>query len=187
MAYSDPGGNSPLKWYHWLAIGVGVALIAVSAGLAFAPAAIGAFGLGALIGSVSVGVGGALIGGAIGYAVNGTEGMLQGVALGFGIGALIGFAVGGIIGYVKYPQAGVPLKSGYAAPKKQNGVNPRTIKFGRERLEKEKLINSFKETLKTGKINEQIKVDIHGTISNGNHRLFWARVFKLAVDVIIGN
>ena len=188
VMYSDPGGNSPLKWYHWLAIGVGVALIAMSAGLALnAPAAIGAFGVGALIGSVSVGIGGALIGGAIGYAVNGTEGMLQGAALGFGIGALIGFVVGGIIGYTKYPRPdGIAFNKKWHSELTYKGVDPYSIGYSRKKFEVKRIVKGFSETLKSGKINEPIRVGRDGIINQGNHRLLMARIFKITIDIIIG-
>ena len=100
----DPSGHEP-KWWQWLLGGIGLALIAIAAGMAFlGTGGIAAFGMGALIGSVAVGTAGAAIGGAIGYATGGTEGILGGALTGFGIGAIFGFVVGGTIGYYNYHQ-----------------------------------------------------------------------------------
>ena len=97
--YADPSGNDP-KWWQWALFGIGVALIAVAAGMAFiGTGGIGAFGMGALIGSIALGSVGAVAGGAIGYATGGVDGILGGAMAGFGIGAIVGFVVGGTIGY----------------------------------------------------------------------------------------
>ncbi len=99
----DPTGHA---WWHWLIGGIGIALIAVAAGLAiFGTGGVAAFGVGALIGSVSVGGVGAGIGAGVGYAINGMDGLWQGALIGFGIGAVIGFAVGGAIGASAYSSA----------------------------------------------------------------------------------
>ena len=99
IMYIDPDGHEP-KWWQWALFGVGVALVEVAAGMAIiATGGVGAFGVGALIGSLAVGAGGAVVGGAIGYATEGVDGILGGALAGFGIGAIIGFAVGGTIGY----------------------------------------------------------------------------------------
>ena len=97
--YADPSGNDPERW-QWALFGVGVALVAVAAGMAIlGTGGVAAFGMGALIGSVAVGGAGAVVGGAIGYATDGADGILGGALAGFGIGAIVGFAVGGTIGY----------------------------------------------------------------------------------------
>lgn len=96
--YADPSGHNP-EWCQWALFGVGVALVAIAAGMAiFGTGGIAAFGIGALIGSAAVGGAGAVIGGAIGYATGGVDGILGGAMAGFGIGAIVGFAVGGAIG-----------------------------------------------------------------------------------------
>ena len=100
--YADPSGHEP-EWWQWALFGIGVALVAIAAGMAiFGTGGIAAFGMGALIGSATVGTVGATVGGAIGYATGGTDGILGGVLAGFGIGAIVGFAVGGIIGYANF-------------------------------------------------------------------------------------
>ena len=97
--YADPSGNDP-KWWQWALFGIGVALVAVAAGMAFiGTGGIAAFGMGALIGSIALGGIGAVAGGAIGYATGGVDGILGGAMAGFGIGAIVGFVVGGTIGY----------------------------------------------------------------------------------------
>ena len=58
-----------------------------------------AFGTEALIGSLAIGAGVAIVGGAFGYAVDGVDGILGGALAGFGIGAIVGFVVGVTIGY----------------------------------------------------------------------------------------
>jgi hypothetical protein len=103
--YCDPSGHDP-EWWQWALFGVGVALIAVAAGMAIlGTAGVAAFGMGALIGSAVVGGIGAVVGGAIGYATGGADGILGGALAGFGIGAIVGFVVGGSIGYYNYHQS----------------------------------------------------------------------------------
>ena len=81
-------------------------LIAVAAGLAIlGTGGVAAFGLGALIGSVSVGALGAGIGAGIGYAIGGIDGLWQGALIGFGIGAAVGFVIGGVVGASAYSSA----------------------------------------------------------------------------------
>ena len=105
--YADPSGHEP-EWWQWLLGGIGLALIAVAAGMAFiGTGGVAAFGMGALIGAAAVGGAGALVGGVIGYATGGTEGILGGALTGFGIGAIIGFAVGGSINYAAYVRSTV--------------------------------------------------------------------------------
>ena len=83
--------------------GVGVALVAVAAGMAIlGTGGVAAFGMGALIGSLVVGGAGAVVGGAVGYATSGVDGILGGALAGFGIGAIVGFVVGGSINYYNY-------------------------------------------------------------------------------------
>ena len=102
--YYDPSGHEP-KWWQWALFGVGVALVAVAAGMAIiGTGGVAAFGMGALIGSLSIGAVGAVAGGAIGYAVDGVDGILGGALAGFGIGVIIGFAVGGSVSYYNYHQ-----------------------------------------------------------------------------------
>ena len=96
--YADPSGHEP-EWWQWALFGVGVALVAIAAGMAFfGTGGIAAFGMGALIGSAAIGGAGAVIGGAVGYATGGVDGIIGGAMAGFGIGAIVGFAVGGSIG-----------------------------------------------------------------------------------------
>ena len=100
--FVDPSGHDPECW-QWALFGVGVALVAIAAGMAiFGTGGIAAFGMGALIGSAAVGGAGALIGGAVGYATGGVDGILGGAMAGFGIGAIVGFVVGGTINYAAY-------------------------------------------------------------------------------------
>lgn len=107
MNLVDPSGHEP-EWWQWLLGGIGLALVAVAAGMAFiGTGGIAAFGMGALIGSATAGIAGAAIGGAIGYATNGTEGILGGALTGFGIGSIIGFVVGGSINYAAYVRSTV--------------------------------------------------------------------------------
>ena len=102
IMYADPSGHAP-QWWQWALAGVGIALVAVAAGMAFiGTGGIAAFGMGAFIGSIAVGAGGAVLGGAIGYAVDGVDGILGGALTGFGIGAIVGFVVGGSINYASY-------------------------------------------------------------------------------------
>jgi len=102
--YVDPDGHSP-KWWQWALFGVGVALVAVAAGMAIiGTGGVAAFGAGALVGSLAVGAGGAIVGGAIGYATEGVDGILGGALAGFGIGTIVGFAVGGSMSYYNYHQ-----------------------------------------------------------------------------------
>ena len=102
IKHIDPTGHAP-KWWQWLIGGIGIALIAVAAGLAiWGTGGVAAFGLGALIGSVSVGAIGAGVGAGIGYAVGGKDGLWQGALIGLGVGAAVGFIVGGTIGANTY-------------------------------------------------------------------------------------
>ncbi len=102
VMYCDPSGHEP-EWWQWALFGVGVALVAVAAGMAIAgTGGVGAFGMGALIGSAGVGAVGAGVGAAIGYANGGTDGILSGLLTGYGIGALAGFVVGGSIAWLKF-------------------------------------------------------------------------------------
>ena len=98
IMYVDPDGHEP-KWWQWALFGVGVALVAVAAGMAIiGTGGVAAFGMGALIGSLSIGAVGAVAGGAIGYATEGVDGILGGALAGFGIGAIAGFVIGGSVG-----------------------------------------------------------------------------------------
>ena len=104
VMYCDPSGHEP-EWWQWALFGVGVALVAVAAGMAIVgTGGTAAFGMGALIGSVAVGITGAGVGAAVGYANGGTDGILGGALAGFGIGAILGFVIGGTIGYYNYHQ-----------------------------------------------------------------------------------
>ena len=98
IMYADPSGYSP-EWWQWALFGVGVALVAVAAGMAIiGTGSVAAFGMGALIGSLSIGAVGAVAGGVIGYATEGVDGILGGALAGFGIGAIAGFVIGGSVG-----------------------------------------------------------------------------------------
>ena len=97
--YFDKTGNNP-TWWQWILFGIGVALVIIASGMTIVgTGGVASFGVGALLGSLSLGAVGATIGGAVGYATGGTEGILGGVLAGFGIGSIIGFVVGGVIGY----------------------------------------------------------------------------------------
>ena len=96
--YVDPSGHKP-KWWQWAIAGLGIALVAVAAGMAIlGTGGVAAFGIGALVGSTSIGGLGAIVGGAVGYTIDGVDGILGGVLTGFGLGTIIGFAIGGSIG-----------------------------------------------------------------------------------------
>ena len=98
VMYIDPDGHEP-KWWQWALFGIGLALVAVAAGMAIiGTGGVAAFGMGALIGSLSIGAVGAIAGGAIGYATGGVDGILGGALTGFGIGAIAGFIIGGSVG-----------------------------------------------------------------------------------------
>ena len=100
--FVDPSGHNP-EWWQWALFGLGVALVAIAAGMAvFGTGGIAAFGAGALIGSAAAGGAGAGIGAAVGYATGGVDGIAGGAMTGFGIGAIVGFAVGGSIGYANF-------------------------------------------------------------------------------------
>ena len=102
--YADPSGHAP-EWWQWALFGIGVALVAVAAGMAIiGTGGVAAFGMGALIGSAAVGGAGAVVGGVIGYATGGVEGILGGALAGFGIGAIVGFVIGGTIGGIHHQQ-----------------------------------------------------------------------------------
>lgn len=103
--YADPSGQEP-KWWQWTLGAIGVALVVTAAALAiFATGGLGAFGVGALWGSLIVGGTGAIVGGAIGYATGDVDGILGGALTGFGIGAIIGFIAGGFYTYGQYNAA----------------------------------------------------------------------------------
>ena len=105
VMFADPSGHAP-QWWQWLIGGIGIALIVVATGVAIlGTGGVAAFGFGALIGSLSVGVFGAGVGAGVGYAIGGIDGLWQGALIGFGIGAAIGFTVGGCIGAGWYSSA----------------------------------------------------------------------------------
>ena len=112
VMYVDPNGCSPLEWYHWLAIGVGAALVIASGGILIA-AALGHISTATLVGAVTIGAAkGALVGAGVGIVGGAIGGGIysgvtdadfwtsvgQGSALGFGIGAVIGAVAGGSAG-----------------------------------------------------------------------------------------
>ena len=95
--YCDPSGHKA-EWWQWTLFGIGAALVVVAAGMAIlGTGGVAAFGMGALIGSASVGAVGAGIGAAVGYATGGVEGILGGARAGFGIGAIAGFIIVGFL------------------------------------------------------------------------------------------
>lgn len=121
IMYIDRNGTSPLKWYHWLAIAIGAALVLTGVGILIAGAA-GAITTATLFGSIALGAAkGALIGAAIGTGVGAIGGGIyagvtgadfwtsvgQGAALGFGIGAVIGTIIGGAHGSITYMRSTV--------------------------------------------------------------------------------
>ena len=65
----------------------------------------------------------------------------------------------------------------------QIGVDPNTLSFGRS------LNSSKKEAVRLAIQREGmygvIRVNRQGIIVDGNHRVFWARVFKIAVDIVM--
>ena len=143
--YIDPDGHAP-KWWQWALFGVGVALVAVAAGMAIiGTGGVAAFGAGALVGSLAVGAGGAIVGGAIGYAVDGVDGILGGALAGFGIGAIVGFAVGGCIGLNTW-NSDVSMARQFLT---DNGVDS---------AYHDNIINSFKYRIKTKTINSDMTV-----------------------------
>ena len=122
IMYADPSGYSP-EWWQWALAGVGLALVAVAAGMAIlGTGGITAFGMGALIGSLAMGVGGTIVGGVIGYAVDGVDGILGGALTGFGIGVIIGFVLGGSINYASYLRSTVVV-NGQRVPVYRGGNN----------------------------------------------------------------
>ena len=193
----DPSGNA---WWHCLlAIGAvivvaaatvltcGVAGIAIG-GAGLAGAVIHGAAVGALIGAGIGAVGGAVAGG-IYSAVTGADfwtSVVIGAAAGFGIGAIIGAIVGGTIGYTSFAQPGVAFNPKYHSNLPQNGVNPQTVQYGRQRFETKKVIRNLFETIRKGKIEKAITVSREGIVLQGNHRLLIARLFKITIDVIIG-
>ncbi|MBR2923012.1 MAG: hypothetical protein IKC10_06835, partial [Alphaproteobacteria bacterium] len=182
----DPSGHKT-EWWQWLLAGIGAALIVTASVLAIVgTGGVAAFGVGALIGAASLGVVGATIGGVVGYATGGIDGILGGVLVGFGIGAIVGFVVGGAVGYTSFAQPGVAFNPKHHSNLPQKGVNPNTIKYGRQKFDTKKVVKNFFETLKKGKIEKPITVSREGIVSQGNHRLLMAKLFKITIDVIIG-
>ena len=142
---SDPAGNAP-KWWQWALAGVGIALVAVAAGMAIlGTGGVAAFGIGALIGSLAAGGVGALVGGAVGYATGDTDDILSGALTGFGIGAIVGFVVGGCIGLNTW-NADVRMARQFLT---NNGVDS---------AYHDNIINSFKYRIKTKTINSDMTV-----------------------------
>ena len=187
----DSNGCAPKWWQNLLIVGAGVLLIA---GLAIATVLTGgtaagiagAIFAGALKGALIGAAVGTVVGRAIGYAVGGLDGMWTGMAIGFTGGAVIGAIIGGAIGYTSFVQPGVPFNPNYHSGLPQNGVNPRTIQYGRQRFDPEKVVRNLFETIKKGKIEEKIIVSQKGVVLQGNHRLLMARLFKITIDVVIG-
>ena len=197
--FADPSGNRP-EWYNILGL-IGVGLVVAAATVltlgAFGVAVGGAGLLGAVIHGAAVG---ALIGAGAGTALGAAGGMIydaavgnafgtsvwKGVQAGFGIGAIVGFAVGGAIGYTSFAQPGVAFNPKYHSNLIQKGINPHSVKYGRQGFEHRKVIRNLFETIKKGKIENAITVSRDGIVSQGNHRLLMARLFKITIDVMIG-
>ncbi len=198
IMYSDPNGT--LKWYHWLGI-IGAVIVVAAAtvltcgaagiaigGAGLAGAVIHGAAVGALIGA-GIGIAGGAITGGIYSAVTGADfwsSVGAGAMAGFGIGAIIGAIVGGTIGYTSFAQPGVAFNPKYHSNLPQNGVNPQTVQYGRQRFETKKVIRNLFETIRKGKIEKAITVSREGIVLQGNHRLLIARLFKITIDVIIG-
>lgn len=64
--------------------------------------------------------------------------------------------------------------------------NPRTIQYGRSKLDPKKTIENLNETFRKGEIEEAIIVGRDGIVSNGNHRLFVAKLLKITIKATIG-
>ena len=149
---------------------------------------VAAFGIGALIGSVSVGAVGAGVGAACGYAAGGSDGALQGLALGFGIGATAGFIIGGIARAHSHIRAQSSSVTPIGRPFNPNqsvqiGVDPNTLTINRS-LNKQKL-KAVENIINKDGMYGIIKVNRAGFIIDGNHRVYMARILEIAVDVTI--
>ena len=169
--YADPSGHEA-KWWQWLLGGIGIALVAVAAGLAiWGTGGVAAFGIGALIGSVALGATGAAIGGAVGYATGGTEGVLGGALTGFGIGAIVGFVVGGCIGYYNFHGHSVyisRLEDGtvnYVG--RTNSIARRTVEHANAGRGVAPQEVAKKLTLRQARGLEQALINKYGMIKNG--------------------
>ena len=188
-------------WPNWLkkvvaavAVVVVVAVVAAvvvataGAGTAAAAVAIGA-AKGAAIGAASGAALGAA-GGAISHRIQtgSWEGAGQAALEGMGDGALSGAITGGITGgangYSAFKaggnSSGVPFNPKGSS---QTGVDPNTLNYGRS-LNPDKLSAVRKIVSRSGMYGV-IQVSRSGTIIDGNHRVAIARLFKIAVDVII--
>ena len=168
--YFDWSGHSP-EWWQWALAGVGIALVAVAAGMAIiGTGGVAAFGIGALIGSLSAGAVGAVVGGAIGYAVDDVDGILSGALAGFGIGAIVGFVVGGCIGY-----STIKIHSVYISKTddvvtyvgRTNNISRRTAEhaIGKRGIIPQEVANKL--TLKQARGLEQALINKYGMIKNG--------------------
>ena len=195
----DPNGT--LKWYQWLGI-VGAVLVVAAATIltcGAAGVAIGGAGLagavvhgaavGALIGAGIGAVGGA-IGGGIYSAVTGADfwsSVGAGAMAGLGIGAIVGAVVGGFVGAF-HPVVSQGATASIGSPFNPNqsyqiGVDPNTLTINRT-LNPSK-IQAVIQRIKTSGMYGEIVVNRNGMIIDGNHRVYVARLLKIAVDVII--
>ena len=194
--YADPSGHAP-EWLQGLAIGLAI----VGAVLVVGAVTVLTCGVGTLAGTLAGAViygaaQGIAIGAAVGVVGGGiiggiasdwsAEGILIGMGIGLGTGAIVGLAIGGALGYASFPQPGVAFNANYHSNLLQKGVNPRTIQYGRQGLDKGKIVRNLFETIKKGKIEKAITVSRQGIVLQGNHRLLMARLFKTTIDVIIG-
>ena len=155
----DPSGHAP-EWWQWALGIVGIALVAVAAGMAIiGTGGIAAFGMGALIGSASVGTVGAGIGAAIGYATGGVDGILGGALAGFGVGAIAGFIVGGCVG-LNIWNTDVRIARQFLT---DNGINA---------THHNEIINSFKYRIKVKSIN--VDTTVYRYYSNPSRKIsYW--------------
>ena len=151
--YVDHSGHES-KWWQWALFGIGIALVAVAAGMAIiGTGGIAAFGTGALIGSLSLGTVGAVVGGVVGYANNGLDGILGGVLAGFGIGAIVGFAIGGSVGQSIYSAQLGTTYSGVGKLVKNPKINWLSSRFphvGQRMVERNVSSKLIGKTLKNG-------------------------------------
>ncbi|MBQ2805392.1 MAG: hypothetical protein IJF10_05870, partial [Clostridia bacterium] len=154
IMYFDPSGHEA-EWWQWALFALGIVLIAVAAGMAIlGTGGIAAFGIGALIGSLSLGSVGAIVGSTIGYATSGSDGIAGGALVGFGIGATIGFVVGGCLGYnvSRVPKPGTKY-NGVGEYVKNPKIKWKSSNFphlGDRMVERNVSANLIQQTLKNG-------------------------------------
>jgi RHS repeat-associated protein len=117
VMYSDTTGYAPEAWQIALGV-IGAALVVTAVVMTiFSSGGVGAFGVGALWGSLILGTAGAVIGGVVANAINAD--ILGGILAGFGIGASVGFFAGGFYTYGHYRAASLYLHDAGLSPNDQ--------------------------------------------------------------------